>query len=342
MAQGFGGVIGGCTSQVVEQLDQGEMMMIANILVPLDGSPLAERALPYATSLARAAQARLRLLHAIPDTTAPAHSDPDGDVAARLEHLASQLRTEGVQATAQTITGRAPSHAIVDAANDPPADLIAMSTHGRSGLGRWLYGSVADQVLTLTEVPVLLISAACHHAWTEDRPLKILVPLDGSDHSETALRLARVLGDTLGAGLLLLRVVDEAADTNWRFDPSHVSLARASSAEIEQSEQYLQGLAEVPSPSTQSIDLLVDTGNPSSTITTVAENEGVDLIVMATHGRTGLARLTMGSVAIATLHRAHVPILLIRPPGLERPKTGTPQEASTAATSKVWPPLDTR
>lgn len=292
--------------------------MIANILVPHDGSALSERALPFAASLSRAADARLWLVHARPSAVPLLDPDQGLDPGAMIEGVAAQLRERGLKATARTMHGDAPS-VILDASVDMPADLIVMSTHGRGGLGRWLYGSVAEQVLLRATVPVLLVPAACDHPWPEDRRLKILVPLDGSDLSEAALGPTRVLSRTIGADLLLLRVVEQEADVVWGVNQAGVATLRVRPEELGEAHQYLDGIAAPPGAPADSTDVLVDSGDPSSAIPRIARQEGVDLIAMATHGRTGLARLTMGSVATATVQRSHVPVLLVRPPELERP-----------------------
>jgi len=322
------------------------MMMIANVLIPLDGSALAERALPYAAGLAGAAKARLRLLHVIPPTPPPFHPRAEGNITARLDLLARQLRARDVQATASTLTSYAPADAILAAASDPPADLIVMSTHGRGGIGRWLYGSVADRILRRSDVPVLLVPAASNHPWPHDRRPKILVPLDGSDLSETALGPARMLSYTLGADLILLRVVEPQAVPMWNVESVAMAAWRATADELDAARQYLDGVAGAPGSAALSVDALVDEGDPAAVIAATTQREGVDLIVMATHGRTGLPRLTMGSVATTTVQRAHVPLLLIRPPLLERPLTEHTgdmdvSEADELA-AEVWPPIGTR
>lgn len=313
--------------------------MIANVLVPLDGSQLAERAIPYAATLARAAQARLRLLHVMPDTPAAAASGKELDVAARLEMLAGQLRARDVQATAHTVTGESPATAIVHAASDPPADVVVMSTHGRSGIGRWLYGSVAEAVLQQLDVPVLLIPASSRHPWSEDRPPKILVPLDGSDLSEAALGPARLLREVIDGDLLLMRVIESGASAVWTFDPTSVGIGRRTGTGLEEARQYLESITTVPGPAGRRIDVLVDEGDPSVVIGATAQREDVDLIVMATHGRTGVARMTMGSVATTTLQRAHVPILMVRPPELANRTRKVPADAAVGSSPEAWPPL---
>ena len=287
--------------------------MFSNILVPLDGSGLAERALPYATRLLDAAHGRLTLFHATSDVGMTTHPNHEMDIAVGLEALAARQTKDGVLTGTHVVHGD-PASAILDAARAAHNDLIVMSTHGRSGLGRWLCGSVAEDVLRQVEVPLLLIPATCSASRTGARPLKILVPLDGSDRSEAALSPARMLADRLGGTLLLVRIAEpafpDAVGANGVESPGRWALPRV---DLDEPEKYLSALTQQYGLATRDVDTLVDVGSAESRIAAVARQEEADLIVMATHGRGGLDRLTMGSVAEATLHRSHVPILLVRP-----------------------------
>lgn len=317
--------------------------MIANIMTLLDGSALAERALPYAARLARATQARLHVLHVMPDVPPPVHAWKELDVAARIEQLATRLRAAGVQATARTVVGRDAATTILNNTVNLPIDLLVMSTHGKSGIGRWLYGSVADTLLSHSDLPVLLVPAAARTPWPEDRPLKALVPLDGSDLSETALEPARMLAGTLGAHLLLTRIVEPTFDVVAHIDLGGMTFRRAASEDLGAAEEYLRTIAEPMAPVGVQVETLIDEGDPASAIARLARQEGADLIVMATHGRTGLGRLTMGSVATGVVQHAHVPLLLIRPHGLAR-ATEAPSvmTAEEEAVMNAWPPVGAR
>ena len=138
--------------------------MLSSILVPLDGSELAERALPYATALAHRAEGRLLLPRAVQTHTLPgADPGPAWAVAteranAALHALAERLKGDGLQVGPHVSEDDA-AHAILDAAGRQHAGLVVMSTHGRTGLGRWVYGSVADEVLRHAPCPVLLVPA---------------------------------------------------------------------------------------------------------------------------------------------------------------------------------------
>jgi nucleotide-binding universal stress UspA family protein len=188
--------------------------------------------------------------------------------------------------------------------------IIVMSTHGRSGLGRWLYGSIADQVLRKAHVPVLLISAACDHPWPERGPLRILVPLDGSDLAEAVLGSASDLAALLQAKLVLVSAVGPR-----EYPPNDgVLVVRFGlDSELRETREYLKGVAKRLRGSGASVEAIAEVGRAGRVIDAIARERKVDLIAMTTHGRSGLARLTLGSVATETLQRTAVPLLLTRP-----------------------------
>jgi nucleotide-binding universal stress UspA family protein len=175
--------------------------MYSTVVVPLDGSALAERALPYATQLVRHGGARLVLVRAALAHTVPGVDPTDAQLAAtecaerELETTAERLRDQGLSVETHVYYGEA-AWAITDVAERQSAELLVMSTHGRGGLGRWVYGSVAQQVLRKATVPILLVSAACERPWPAEGPIHILVPLDGSAFAEEALGSARQLAST--------------------------------------------------------------------------------------------------------------------------------------------------
>jgi nucleotide-binding universal stress UspA family protein len=283
--------------------------MLTQILVPLDGSPLADRALPYAVALGRATGARLTLLH----VTATSEAE---EAAAALDARAEQVRAGGVIVDARVylIADGQVADAILRVAREDAADLIVMSTHGRSGIGRWIYGSVADRVLGLAQTPVLLVPAGCTHTWPTDRPLRVLVPLDGSALADEALHWAVALADVLKADLHLLQAVEP---------PTYLTTEGVMLSDPEpllaEARRYLEGVAETLRRPERRVSFEAVSGWPAQEIAAVARQAGVDLIVMATHGRTGLARLVLGSVATGTVQRATVPVLLVRPVALRRP-----------------------
>src|SRR5262249_50785221 len=170
----------------------GEVTMDKMILVPVDGSPLAERALPYVYVFARATGAGILLVQAAPPSAALDGVEVGAARTRQAAHdylrdLASrEPRPDRVDT--KVVVGEAADALIAEIGATQPA-LVVMSTHGRSGLGRWIYGSVADAIMRHADAPVLLVPAACSAVWPQDRTPRILVPLDGSALAESALGL---------------------------------------------------------------------------------------------------------------------------------------------------------
>lgn len=288
------------------------------VVVPLDGSPLAEHALPYAIALARSLGTRLILVHARQSAALPEPGAPDLDAVAR------RVRDDGVEAdihVCQMARAEEAGRAILQAATELGASLIVMATHGRGGLGRMVYGSVADQVLRETTLPVLFIPPLVDRPWPDDRPLRILVPLDGSQTAEAILPPLQELFGPSRAGGTLLRVAESIDYVRPHGDTCAVcrqARARGEEPDIEpvRVQRYVDGIVERLRAAGLTVDGRVEIGAAIPTIDRVAREQDVDLIAMATQGRGGLARLVLGSVATATLQRAAVPVLLVRPPAL--------------------------
>ncbi|HYU17741.1 MAG TPA: universal stress protein [Chloroflexota bacterium] len=291
--------------------------MFTTILVPLDGSALAERALPHAMALARSARAKLILFHASPTRGLPDDLGPNRVALSDLVDLADELRASGieVECPVSRVYHDDVPHGICEAAEVMGADLIVMSTHGYGGLGRWLHGSVADAVLRQASVPVMLVPATCEQGWSDDHAARIVVPLDGSRFAEEALGPAHPLAEALVAELVLVRAVKPV---NYSDRDGGPYLERRVQAEVCEARQYLEGLAAKLRASGRGVEVHVELSPPALTIANVARDRGAGLIAMATHGRGGLARLALGSVAAATLQLTSVPLLLVRPAAVRR------------------------
>lgn len=299
--------------------------MTERILLPLDGSPLSRRALPYALRLAAAAGAKLILMHGLETTMTPPAPPFD------LERFAADLRegrilpladVAGVKIETAMTEVRAGhvAESICEAAAGRVADLIVMSTHGHSGLGRWLYGSVAEQVLAASPVPVLLVSAIADHAWTNTTPFRILIPLDGSRFGEEALEQLDGVAQPFGAELIL---VGAAGPLEWAYSQATPAVRAGFDTALKETQTYLEGVAEGLRARGYTVDVEAEIGRPGPIVEGVMQRRRIDLIVMATHGRTGIARLALGSVATELLQRATVPLLLWRPAALREMTTRT-------------------
>jgi nucleotide-binding universal stress UspA family protein len=288
------------------------------ILVPLDGSPLAERALPFAQDLAQAAGARLILLRAVP---LPWLGGP-GDDSYRLkvgrdaeDYLDSILPAglTGVEVTRLTYLGD-PATMIVDEVRRQPVELIVMATHRRAvGQGRWLWGSVTDEVLRHAGVPVLVVPSTSERQWSADRVTRILIPLDGSPNSEAILDPARDLLDALGGDALLLRVISPVVYQRVDGYEDLVAVPTGRPGDLAADGQVERSAANLRASGHAVKTLIVADDNSLAAIVAIAGDEGIDAVALSTHGRGGLARLLMGSVATGILEQITVPTLLVRP-----------------------------
>jgi nucleotide-binding universal stress UspA family protein len=298
--------------------------MFKNILVPLDGSALAAGALPFAKRLARAGGARLFVVRAYlpaddalllrveyPELSAAERADADRETAtAEFQSAVDELRADGLVVEDHFIEGEA-AEIIFDTAKVTRANLIVMSTHGRGGLGRVWYGSVADEVLRRVPVPVLLVPAGCTQVWSDAQPERVLVPLDGSSLAAEALRPARDLAAALSGEMLLLAVVEPIAASPYQYLEA---IAEVEGAQAAQAEQYLAKVsAELRSSAAPPVSTRIVHGDPAEHICAVARAAGVGAIAMASHGRTGVARLLLGSATNRTLQHSTVPVLVYRP-----------------------------
>jgi nucleotide-binding universal stress UspA family protein len=291
------------------------LFMFGTILVPLDGSPFAEQALPWALSLARRSHSALTLVrgHVLYALLEPAAAwgpyDPGKDAERRQEE---QLYLDGTARWLQAATPVPITTAVVfgtDAnsilkhATQSKADLIVMSTHGRGPAGRLFFGSVADQVVRRSMTPVLLIRAdeSAPHMIPEPVVERVLVPLDGSPLAEQVLATVADLASVLQADCTLMQVVVAGHDSH----------ARGADREAE-ARSYLDSIARRLGGRGRKVDSrVVVAHNAAEAILT--EVRAHDLITLATHGRGGISRILLGSVADVVVRAAPCPVLVYRP-----------------------------
>ncbi|MCW5850592.1 MAG: universal stress protein [Anaerolineae bacterium] len=282
--------------------------MYQTLLVPLDGSKLAERAVPVAAQLAQAVQARLVLLQAIGVHVAEART--------YLGEIAIGLRARGLHV--DTVVAPEPAaEAIVSFISTRPVDMVIMSTHGRSGLGRAVFGSVAEAVLTHSHVPILLLRSA------KDVPdfapavhPRILVPLDGSHFAVAALPHAAALAKALDGTLVLTEVCLEPIDMSiWNANTRQLlnDIEHIHQRERRHAQGYLGHLQAQFEAEGLKVETCICRGAPGERVRQQCEQLGANLVVMATHGRSGVSRALMGSVALDVLHHGHLPMLLVHP-----------------------------
>lgn len=276
--------------------------MLQSIVVPLDGSALAAHALPWAVRLARAAHGRLELVW-VGEEQRPGAPDERADEAEReLGTLVARLRDEGLT-VAGHVTRDDAAHAVLEAARGSPAGLIVMSTHGRAGLGRRVYGRVADRVLRATSAPVLLVPATGDGEWAAAGP-PVVVVLDGSALAEAALEPAAELAAGLATRLVLCGISRPGEGS----DPEPGRLVLAS---------YLESVAGRLRDQGQAVTTRLATGSPTAALAHLGGEPGGALLAMITRGPSGSPALALGHVTTGALGRAHLPVLLV-PPGQAR------------------------
>lgn len=310
--------------------------MYRTILVPLDGSTLAERALPYAQRLAAAATGRITLLWVLHPPPPSAAGDPLREVTPRREaeaYLRGLTEPLGPVPVEAVVVEGDPAPEILAAAAQRGSELIVMATHGRSGIGRWIYGSVADAVMRHAGVPVLLVPVtAATRSWPTGRAPRVLVPLDFSALSEAALPRAEDLARALGAELVLLSVTPLVFTADLY---GGVTLAYDVDADQAERRRYLEAAAARLRAAGHTVRVRDTVGFPAGATVDVAREEDVDLIAMSTHGSGGATRLLMGSIATGVVQRAPVPVLIVRPEAVRQPEAPPAPSASAGPTKQT-------
>jgi len=304
------------------------------MLVPTDGSELAEGALAYAAQVAGRMGLEVVLLNVIgPEEHEryPMHQAYVQDAAETLaRQMKDALRKAGVSKVRRPpVRGEvAVGHAaeeILHCADRSHSDFILMATHGRSGIRRWAMGSVADKVLRASVVPVWLVRAGLPKRVVYDTSpvTSILVPLDGSELAEAAVLCVEALAEQRGAvqvEVVLLSVC--RIGSTVVYYPVVVAPDLGDQIEVcrRAAEQYLIGLSERLKGKGLWVrwEVLIsmsDAGNPADAIVEYANKSRSDLIVMSTHGRSGLSRWALGSVADKVVQGASEPVFLIKSGG---------------------------
>jgi nucleotide-binding universal stress UspA family protein len=295
------------------------MLQLKEILVPLDGSGEAESVLPYLRDLAPKFDSHVHILGVgIGRKTRRVNRLLED----YIKKIASGLRSDNIKAEAVIRYGIA-ADKILDFTVEKGADLIIMATHGRSGITRWWMGSVAEKVITEAIAPVLLVRSKRPAKTGTAGKLhflhKILAPLDGSDIGEAALAYAETLAIKSQASVDLLQIISPpgTVEASLLGGPDWRKFIKAMH---DAGENYLKSIsARLSGNGVKSIYEVV-TGDPADKIVEYAEDKRVSVIAMSTHGRTGLARWVLGSVADKVLHSARIPILLVRSPKMVIPK----------------------
>ena len=299
--------------------------MIKRVLIPLDGSELAERAVPHLLRFITSEQTELLLMTALSSSVFPLLSDKmrsftseqivlsdESEASEQMQMIAQQLIQRGFRVESQFLPGAA-DECILHLSEKANVDLIAMSTHGRTGIELALLGSVADKVVRNARSPVFIVPSKVMTK-TAHTPRAIVLPLDGTTLAETALPVARQFAKDTGAVIHLLRVIefqdseDELVADETAIDLNEAKgqpVVRQAVCYLERIQLQLQLAGVVSRCHTME-------GDPAEAIIRIARAEDADLIAMSTHGRSGVERIVHGSVVSQVIGNAMCPLLLMR------------------------------
>lgn len=305
--------------------------MLKRVLLPLDGSELAEVVFSYARELAAKLDLDLVLLHVVSPherDLVPLHQAYVDRAAEVLRRESEELQKKaGMQPGGGRVAARGelavghPGEEILNCAVKHDVDLILLATHGRSGIKRWALGSIADKVLRASKIPVCLVRAGlpeeiAHDKWPRTT---MLVPLDGSELAESVIPHVQALAEQWGpeeVDAVLLRVCEPVvvssdypptAGLTWK-EHEQRELTRPKT----ECEEYLAGVQKRLEGLGLRTRSVVLEGKPADEITEYCRDNPVGLIVMCTHGRSGISRWAYGSVADRVLHGSCSPIFLVR------------------------------
>jgi nucleotide-binding universal stress UspA family protein len=298
--------------------------MFKHLLVPLDGSHLAEAALPAAATLAAALGSEVTLIHLIEhhapeEVHGDRHLTNKEDAIAYLAEVAHRAFPASVRVETHVHTTEISdvARSIVEHTSEFDPDLIVMCTHGQSGLYTLVAGSIAQQVIAMGKTPVLLI----HPSETEDGQnngthfSKLLVAMDGQNEHETGLEVVAGLAQRIGAELHLLTVIETLGTLGGKEAAMGRLLPGATKAMLDIAEEsayeHLQSHADAWALEGVRVTTEVRRGDPATQIVEAAKDSGGDLIVLGTHGKAGFGAFWAGSVAPRVLSMTQIPMLLI-------------------------------
>jgi nucleotide-binding universal stress UspA family protein len=295
--------------------------MFQHILIPLDGSSLAECVLPHAIAIARAFGARCTLLRVM-ELNSPGYPPRPPDLLAwklsrakvrsYLGKVAARLQAAGINAQAEILEGY-PGVRIIEFARRENVDLILMSSHGRTGLSPWNVSSITGKVIQNSPVSMMIVRA--YQPNPEEEKLiykRILVPLDGSQRAEFVLSPAVTLATHHQASLVLVQAVRKP-EMPRRSPPSEEELdlvERLTQLNLQTAENYLGRLKSHLPDEVET--LVLETADVSECLHQLAESSHVDLVMLSAHGYVGREHQPFGSIAMNFILYGHTPLLILQ------------------------------
>jgi nucleotide-binding universal stress UspA family protein len=300
--------------------ERGVMEMYTRILVPLDGSLLAEQVLPYVKLLAKRIKCHTELLQVIQDSPAPTHprqvtANLSDEAQRYLKKAAASLKSSGLTVSSLVHHGD-PASDIVAEAESKPGTLLMMTPRGSSGFAsRWMLASITDKVLHVTTNPLLVVRVEELEAATIEAILEnVIVPLDESPLAEQVLPHAVYLATTMGLRIILLRVTPAAEDFNRYIGYVPGNFEDFTRFIDARGMEYLHKVGQKLRE--QGLTLVEERllhGHPAEAIVDLARETPHSLVAMTTHGRSGVGRWQISSVADRVVRHSASSVLVVRP-----------------------------
>ena len=300
--------------------------MYTRMLVPLDGSKVAETVLPYARFIADKFKLPVELLAALDIAELGTHisvgqsrflstlvEDSMQNSEAYLKRIAHTFHEADVK---RTVDKGPAAEVIIDKGAADTGMLIAMATHGRSGVNRWLLGSIAEKVLRATANPLLLVRVTDNARTEGEAPLKsIIVPLDGSELAESVLPMVAVMANKLDLAVILFRGYNAPYSVyGYGYGYNAIDVQKVTAEIRNDADGYLEKkAAEIKKLGVAMISCVTKEGIGADEIIKVAREAPDSLITMCSHGRSGVKRWALGSVTESVVRHADNPVLVLRP-----------------------------
>jgi len=296
--------------------------MFKHILVPLDGSHLAEIVLPVANYLGRVLGAQVTLVHIVePAAAATVHGDQHLTSAPEAERYLEQIATQwfapevAVKCHVHTDTARKAARGILDHEDELVPDLVLMCSHGRSHLRSLLFGRIAQKIVAQGRTPVLVIPARATAMKTPFALHTILAPTDGQAEHEPGLAMAIELALATRAHMALVATVPTLETLTGTQATSGRLLPAATRTVLDLAQETLRKYLAEKAARAEHLGLKASVrllrGDPASVIIDTAEDVDADLIVLATHGKAGARAFWAHSAAATVLAKTTRPILLV-------------------------------
>jgi nucleotide-binding universal stress UspA family protein len=296
--------------------------MFENILVPLDGSSLAECVLPHAVGVARAFGSKITLLQVLERVRAQGGSqfvDPLGwyigeaESRAYLDSWAARLQEAGLQVDTVLLEGKA-ARRIIEHTHDQGVDLVMLSSHGRSGLSDWNVSSIVQKIILRAFVPVMVVRAyqPNHGGLADLRYKRLLVPLDCSQRAECVLPLASTLARYHESELLVVHVVSRPQmPRRAPLSPEDKDLVnQITERNRQEAEKYLDQVSSWLDVEIETRLLVSD--NAAATLHDLVDQEEIDLVIFAAHGHSGGTKWPYGSTVVNFIGYGTTPLLIVQ------------------------------